>query len=191
MSRPAFRRAVSPGEVRSPLRLGAGRGPNFALPALIAASAALVAVTLWTPRPRLIWNVSKSAPPGLYWVSHAVAPLPGDYVAARLSPDMGEFAARRHYLPHGLPLIKQVAAAPGDEICIRGDRVTLFGRLVAGRRAADLAGRPLPWWSGCRRLGAGEVLLMNPANPSSFDGRYFGPTPRTHLIGKATLLWAR
>jgi type IV secretory pathway protease TraF len=27
--------------------------------------------------------------------------------------------------------------------------------------------------------------------PGSFDGRYFGPVPRSSIIGKATPLWVR
>ena len=39
------------------------------------------------------------------------------------------------------------------------------------------------------RLGGAEILLLSPA-ADSFDGRYFGPSARRDVIGKARLLWA-
>lgn len=148
----------------------------------------LIAGGLLDPEPRLVWNVSRSAPRGLYWVSQAARPGIGDFAAARLSSEFEELAARRHYLPAGVPLIKRVAAVQGDEVCATDDRISLFGTRLATRMESDPAGRPMPWWSGCRRLGAGEYLLLNPG-PHSFDGRYFGPTDSSRLVGKATLIW--
>ena len=157
--------------------------------ASLAAVAALLAGGLIDPQPRLVWNVSDSAPRGLYWVSRPSRPGIGEFAAARLSPDVEQLAAQRHYLPQGIPLIKKVAAVQGDEICASGERVAVFGTLVATRREVDPAGFSLPWWNGCRRLGAGELLLINSANPLSFDGRYFGPTDSSRVIGRASLLW--
>ena len=52
-------------------------------------------------------------------------------------------------------------------------------------------GRPLPVWQGCRTLGTGELLLLNPDHPDSLDGRYFGPLPASAVIGRATPLHLR
>jgi len=35
------------------------------------------------------------------------------------------------------------------------------------------------------------MFLLMARSPASFDGRYFGPTSRSDIVGKATLLWAR
>ncbi|HEY0106773.1 MAG TPA: S26 family signal peptidase [Rhizomicrobium sp.] len=51
--------------------------------------------------------------------------------------------------------------------------------------------RPLPAWSGCRRLGSNDLFLLMGHIPDSFDGRYFGVTPRTSLIGKLVPLWTK
>lgn len=187
------RAAAEPGDLALASRepgLGnqAARGRWLALSG--AALSAMVLPALFEPSPRLVWNVSGSAPKGLYWVSPAARPSVGDYAAARLPPAVERLAAERHYLPAGIPLIKQVAAVPGDEICGSAQGVTVFGRPVAARRPRDPAGRRMPWWTGCRRLGAGEYLLVNPANPLSFDGRYFGPTQPSAMLGQATLIWA-
>ena len=49
----------------------------------------------------------------------------------------------------------------------------------------------MPVWQGCRTLGAGELLLLNPDHPDSLDGRYFGPLPASTVIGRATPLHLR
>jgi hypothetical protein len=38
-------------------------------------------------------------------------------------------------------------------------------------------------------LRTGELFLMNPAAPDSFDGRYFGVLRLTHVIGRAAPVW--
>ncbi|WP_352823151.1 S26 family signal peptidase [Mesorhizobium sp. M0898] len=43
-------------------------------------------------------------------------------------------------------------------------------------------GRALPVWQACGAAASDEVFLMNRGH---FDGRYFGPLPRTSIIGGA------
>ncbi|HEY6869626.1 MAG TPA: S26 family signal peptidase [Novosphingobium sp.] len=87
--------------------------------------------------------------------------------------------------------MKRIAAVAGDTVCGVDRAVTVNGRRVALRRAADAAGRPLPAWRGCIRLAPGMVLLLMTETPDSFDGRYFGPTAARDVIGRATPLWLR
>lgn len=150
--------------------------------------AALGAVSFARPRPLLIWNGSASAPTGLYLVTAAGNPARGDRVAARLPAPWRALAARRHYLPANVPLIKRIAALPGDEVCESDNRITVNGDVAALRLRRDGAGRPMPAWHGCRRLGAGDVLLLA-AHAASFDGRYFGLSQRRDILGKAHLIW--
>ncbi|WP_245942260.1 S26 family signal peptidase [Sphingomonas gilva] len=159
-----------------------------ALGALAVALAATIAVP---PRPLLVWNASASAPIGLYAVRSADALATGDMVIARLPEPSRQLAARRHYLPANVPLVKRVAAQSGDTICALGTRIFVNGRRVAKRLAADGVGRPMPGWSGCVTLREGALFLLMTDSPASFDGRYFGPTEYRDIIGKATLLWAR
>ena len=158
-----------------------------------AAAAAVVSVVLTLlapPRPWLIWNVSRSAPIGLYVVGSGQPPARSDMVAARLAPPWRAFASARRYLPANVPLIKRVAAAAGDRICATGADIVVNDIAVARRFDRDTAGRPMPHWSGCIILGRGEYLLLMPG-PASFDGRYFGPTAEGDIVGKVDLLWAR
>src|SRR3546814_13805309 len=106
------------------------------------------------PAPRLVWNASASAPIGLYAVTPGAPVGPGDMVIARVPDPWRMLAARRHYIPANVPLVKHVAAAAGDEVCALGQEVFINGRLVAERRAVDAGDRPMPSWSGgVRQIG--------------------------------------
>lgn len=151
---------------------------------LLLASAAL------PPAPRLVWNASASAPVGLYAVSPGATVEPGDMVIARVPGRFRRLAAERRYLPINVPLVKRVAAYAGDEVCALGTRIFVNGRPVAVRRAADREGRPMSAWRGCIRLRGRQLFLLM-GDPASFDGRYFGATEASDVIGKARLLWRR
>src|SRR3546814_5300719 len=83
----------------------------------------------------------------LYAVDDAAPLARGDMVIARVPIAFRMLAARRHYLPANVPLVKRVAATVGDEVCAVGARVTVNGRLAAKRQTRDGAGRPMPWRS--------------------------------------------
>lgn len=151
--------------------------------------AALGLTIAFPPRPRLLWNTSASAPMGLYWIGAAATPAPGELVVAWLPGPARRLAAERRYLPHNVPAIKHVAAVVGMRVCGFGATLTIDGRPVAGRLPADRLGRPLPRWEGCRTLHASELLLLNPASPASFDGRYFGVSRASDVVGTAHPLW--
>ena len=143
------------------------------------------------PTPRLVWNVSASAPRGLYVVSPGAPVAAGDMVVARTPDPWRSLAARRHYLPANVPLVKRVVAARGDLVCARGAEVSINGAPAVTRRLRDAKGRILPWWEGCVRLGSGDAFLLMANEGASFDGRYFGVTRARNILGKAHLLWAR
>ena len=151
---------------------------------------ALVVTIIWPPHALFIWNASASSPVGLYEVMREQAGE-GDMVVAWPPRNVRSLAAARHYIPSNVPLVKPVAAVRGARVCAFGSRIFVNGRLAAIRRAHDPSGRPMPWWSGCKRLREGELFLLSTAAPGSFDGRYFGPTRAQEFVGKAKLLWRR
>lgn len=154
-------------------------------------SAAIGFTILAPPRPLLVWNASASTPLGLYSVGAPERLEVGDYVIARLPAPVRELASRRRYLPGNVPLVKRVAAVPGDQVCALGRQIFINGRLAAERRIADGQGRSMPWWNGCTTLRNSAHFLLIADAPASFDGRYFGPTPPDLIIGKAHLIWRR
>jgi conjugative transfer signal peptidase TraF len=155
------------------------------------AATALFGTLLWPPRPLLVWNASASSPTGLYYVGSAEDVEPGDMVIAWPPDEARRLGAQRHYLPANVPLVKRVAAVSGDRICAVGDAISINGRVETQRRVRDGAGRPMPWWTGCENIHQGDLFLLAPSVPDSFDGRYFGITSAQEVIGSARLLWAR
>lgn len=156
-----------------------------------AASIGLAATLGFAPRPRLVWNASASAPIGLYHVTPVTAPHSGIMVIAWVPQAVRAFASRRQYLPANVPLVKRVAAGPGDTVCAVGPAISINGRTIAERRRFDGRGRVLPWWEGCTTLAMDELFLLMPGTADSFDGRYFGPTKAGDVVGEARLLWPR
>jgi conjugative transfer signal peptidase TraF len=164
--------------------------------ALVAAAAAAIclaiaATLLWPPRPVLLWNASASSPVGLYSVASPERLRAGDFVVAWAPAGARRLAARRHYLPDSVPLVKRVGAIAGARVCAHGRLISIDGDRAALRHTRDGARRTLPWWSGCARLGRGDLFLLSPGMPEAFDGRYFGITRANSVIGKARLLWER
>ncbi|MGC6400319.1 S26 family signal peptidase [Sphingomonas sp. FW199] len=157
--------------------------------ALALGIAALCVTIVFPPRARLVWNASASVPIGLYRVGPARTLVPGDLVVVWLPGPARQLAAERRYLPSNVPAIKQVAAVAGMRVCWVGVALQIHGRKVARRLHADRFGRAMPQWEGCRTLAKGELLLLNPASPASFDGRYFGPSRTADVVGTAHPIW--
>lgn len=160
----------------------------FAWGVLIAAQAAvsIIAITVVADMPtRLVWNVSESVPTGLYAVRDDDPLRPGVLAAVMPPEPLARWLAENGYLGRGAPLLKRVEALPGQHVCRIGDRITVDGQLRAVARNADRFGRPLPRWSGCSVIADQQLFLLNADHPGSLDGRYFGPLPRTSVLGRA------
>jgi conjugative transfer signal peptidase TraF len=145
----------------------------------------------WTPR--MVYNASDSVPRGWYRIeptpnssagAYSVLAL-GDLVLVRLPADVAALAAQRGYLPVSVPLLKRVAAAAPQCVCVREQVLRIDGVAMATLRSHDGAHRQLHAWRGCRRLVAQELLLLGDAGAASFDSRYFGPLDASAVIGIA------
>ncbi|MBV0888861.1 S26 family signal peptidase [Komagataeibacter oboediens] len=139
--------------------------------------------------PRLLWNSTASVPVGLYQLRAESALHVGDLVALRLPDRLALLLSQRGYLPLGVPLLKPIAALPGQTVCRANGSITIDGKSVGEALTTDHRGRPLPVWQGCHRLIRSEIFVMNPAEPRSLDGRYFGPLPASTVIGRAIPMW--
>jgi len=158
---------------------------------LLAGVVAVAALsTLAVPVSRYaVWNMTASVPTGLYAIRGKASLHVGERVAIDPPPEMRHLLATRGYLPTGVPLIKRIAAVSGQRVCRFGHGVTIDGEFAGAARTRDRLGRPLPAWFGCRKLRSGELFVMDPAAPDSFDGRYFGPLKLGTVIGRATPVW--
>ena len=159
------------------------------LAAMSAANIALL-VGLYVHAPLIVYNASGSAPLGFYYLENRL-PSRGEVAVIRPPPLLEALMAALGILPATVPLVKQVTAVGGDEVCrSRGPAGTLAvnGRVVAEVLDKDREGRPLPSWDGCIRLVDGEFFLLQP-HPHSFDSRYFGPVLRCDILGVARPIW--
>jgi conjugative transfer signal peptidase TraF len=156
---------------------------SFVLTGLGAALA--IASSLVEPRPILVWNATASAPRGLYCIAPLTDLQAGDLVLVQPDPASAALYAERGYLPLGVPLLKRVGALRSMRVCEHVGDLTIEGRHVASAMPIDGRGRPMACWSGCRTLSDDEFFALNADVPTSLDGRYFGPSPLSSVIGLA------
>lgn len=149
-----------------------------------------IAIAAFLPLPlKLVWNVSASAPIGLYAIDSDALPEVRDLVAVDAPEPLAAFLAVRGYLPRGVPLMKRVAGVAGQRVCRTGRTISVDGTDMAEALDHDRLGRALPSWQGCRLITVGEIFLMNGQVRDSLDGRYFGPVSTDTIIGRATPLY--
>lgn len=137
-------------------------------------------------------NLTPSEPLGIW----RIEPLSGDPIVGDLvficppaTPKFEE-AWRRGYLRLGLcaggfaPLIKTIAALPGQRVAI-GGTVEIDGAILAASRVHknDGQGRPIIPHSG--GIVPPSHLFLHSSFASSYDSRYFGPIPISGLLGLA------
>ncbi|WDS35397.1 signal peptidase I [Pseudoxanthomonas sp.] len=101
----------------------------------------------------------------------------------------------------GTRLIKRVAAVGGDHVRLRGGRLWINGRALAGldgleehfqhgHSQLDLDAGGGPDIDGLV-VPAGQVLMLGDHRGDSADGRYFGLVPAQSLYGRATAVYWR
>jgi len=144
---------------------------------IVSALAIIMLGVSMTTSPRLVWNFTPSIPTGLYSIEDREWRR-DDRVALRPTGRLLELLRSSGVLKEGRLLMKRVAAYAGDEVCRKGQLVIINGVTVASARV-DQA---LPCWSGCFVLNSGDVFLLGETS-NSFDGRYFGVTSATDIVG--------
>lgn len=148
---------------------------------------------LVTIQSRLRLNTSHSSPPGLYAISPE--PLAHDtWVIACLDEATTRYGLERAYLPPGdcpgggRPVLKRVAALPGDRVVVTEDEVATRD-LRLQRFTTDRLGRPVRRLSaGTYTVAPGTVWLYSDYSPRSWDSRYWGPVA-LESVETAVPLW--
>ncbi len=90
------------------------------------------------------------------------------------------------YLPANIPLIKRIAAIPGDLVEVSTEGVRVNGILWPDSvpLTHDLEGRSLrPYPFGISRVPAGQIWVMS-NHPRGLDSRYFGPVTESSVISR-------
>lgn len=151
-----------------------------------AVAVAMLAAPTRAGSAQFVWNLTPSAPAGLYRIERGAWNV-GDRVAALPSQDLAADLDERGVLRNGKLLIKRVAAAAGDKVCRQRDEVSVNDRVVAVAKASGSDGALLPLWQGCVTLDDTQVFLLGDT-ADSYDGRYFGITSTNDVIGRAVIL---
>ena len=151
------------------------------------AIAMMGAASVLVDQNRLIWNRTESAPIGLYWRSDGPLTLNG-WAVVSASSEAARWTSENGFTGTDWPLVKRIAALPGDEICREGNAISINHVRFAEALESDSLGRQMPVWHSCSILAEDEVFLLN-SHPRSIDGRYFGPTKVSDIGGSIRLLW--
>ena len=141
-------------------------------------------------------NTSPSAAPGLWLITDDhVPPVHGTYVALCLLDEWAAWAAGRHYIAadgecprHREVLLKQVIAIPGDTVVVSDAGIAVDGRPIPSSKplAADDEKRPLHGIDlGTYEVVPGQIWVIGPGDPRSFDSRYFGPVAEESIYRTA------
>ncbi len=93
------------------------------------------------PPPQMMWNATASAPTGLYLLRSGDRLRRGDLVAVTPSKALARWMAMRGYVPRGVPLLKHIAALPGQRICRGGATISVDARTIGVARLRDSRGR--------------------------------------------------
>jgi conjugative transfer signal peptidase TraF len=140
-------------------------------------------------------NLTPSLPRGLYIISN----LPSANVV-EFCPDgaAASISLNRHYRTAGpcddggAPLLKPVAAFPGDQVEVGADGIRVNGQLLpnsAGRFRDHLQRSLDPWPYGTYIVQPGTVWVVSSFNTYSFDSRYYGPIPMGSIRHHLRPLW--
>jgi conjugative transfer signal peptidase TraF len=126
-------------------------------------------------------NASPSLPLGLYVITNNSQAELAEFCPPE---PFATFAIERRYREAGscsdgaAPLLKPVAARPGDLVELSNAGISVNGRLLPQTAPLnrDTHGRPLNHWPfGMHIVAPDEVWVASTFNPRSFDSRYFGP----------------
>lgn len=135
------------------------------------------------PNP-FVMNLSASMPKGVYRIMPVRGIGRGMLVLFVLPEDIKLPLRGRDWFREDLPLIKPVAALPGDIVCTRGT-VKVNGKRQGKVYKSDYLGRRLTSRRGCITVSAKSFVPLSTHSKRSFDGRYFGEVPQDSILGEA------
>lgn len=148
---------------------------------ILAGVLAGIGLAVFRPQDIILFNPSDSIPKGFY-VRDGSELARGSVVTIRSIHAAPDYAAKRNFADAGDRFLKRIAAIEGDTVCAERSAVSVNGKPIAERADMGAVGDPLPSWTGCVTLDAGQVFLLGD-HPGSFDGRYWGISKRADLTG--------
>jgi conjugative transfer signal peptidase TraF len=141
-------------------------------------------------------NVTPSMPIGIWIIRPVNAPIARGAIVSFCHVHRRRSAKPATSSNHGpcpdgaWPLLKPVAALPGDLVVIDSSGVTINGQLVPNSQRHSRPGLAAIA-SGAYRVGEGELWVVSSLHPHSFDSRYFGPIRAAAVGGEAVPILVR
>jgi conjugative transfer signal peptidase TraF len=145
-------------------------------------------------------NFTPSMPLGIYRLEALPANgfARGMFVVACVPGAAADLGRDRGYLARGPcpddtePLLKIVAAVPGDDVAVSGRGVAIKGCVLPNSvpLAFDRSGRRLTEWPSGRYHLALNQLWLYADHPRSWDSRYWGPAATASIKARAVPLLA-
>jgi conjugative transfer signal peptidase TraF len=143
-------------------------------------------------------NETESLPLGLYVKTRDInAPLVAFCPTGTAAID----SIAGGYRPHGMqchdgyaPLLKPVAARPGDIVDVTERGISVNGKVLANTKAFTVDGKKRPmhvWPLGQYTVAPGTLWVLSTYNKYSYDSRYFGPIQFSTVITHVKPLWVR
>lgn len=165
----------------------------------VACAAAGIAAALTVHGAGVVINATPSMARGVW--QQTDQPLARGVVVIACPPPTAalKLGVDRHYLGEGdcpsryEPLIKPIAAMPGDTVVVRPSGAIEINRTPLNNSHSlrnDEGGRPLTGVpAGTYTVAPGHVWLISTYSPLSFDSRYLGPVPISSIRGTVKPLW--
>lgn len=157
---------------------------------ILLVTAGFIAAPILAREAGLRINITESAPVGLWMVGGESHVERGRLVSIcpPAVPVVKAMAAARP-LYRGdckeswmIPLLKPIAAIPGDTVTIRRDgNAAVNGRGIPNTSANAV----LAWPAGTYAVAPGQVWVFSTYSADSFDSRYFGPVDTANILGTA------
>ena len=139
----------------------------------------------------IVLNPTASEPTGFYRiVIHAVPDYQrGMTVVFPVPVPFQSLVYGRGWLKAGVPLMKNIGALAGDQVCVSEDHFEVNGKDLGPVSTVDRTGASLPRLRGCFQIADGYFFPMSQYHERSFDGRYIGAQPLAVITGEARPLW--
>ena len=139
-----------------------------------------VAAAASVGRPWLLANTTASEPRGLY-IGALAAPAVGRLVAFQAPAAAFPYAGRT-------PILKAVAAGPGDLVCTTSGRLAINGRDRAPIARVDHTGRPLPRGSAAASCAGTSCSYSPIGSPTASTAATSGRVSTRRVLGVYTRL---
>lgn len=139
-------------------------------------------------------NLTASLPLGLYMPTKQ----PTDYIAFCLGGEPEKLALARQYITPGhcpgggTPLLKPIAARPGDTVTYTVKGISVNGKLLPNTepRLVDHLGRPLKTFPfGTYPVPEGRLWVASSYDARSLDSRYYGSIAVSSIQFHLRPLW--